>query len=499
MQIYTPITREDIDLIAACKAWGRNASNSQVNRRTFLEEKILSENRDFAAMPPAGGIDQVRVLDGLKMVRATSDDFKDKLKYGVKNKFKSLTYFLDYSEHHAKEVKDILQAYHDDKKDMLRDLFYTLLEEQLATGESFYKLFKRRQPGTENHQKLIHLLNLLDIDEEFIISMNKSDMDMINFLLINFTDKIPKFLKEAIQNNKIEVVKKLIDAGANLNIQDSRAKTALMYSVHNGNDNNEVSEKLIDAGADLNIKNIMGQTALMYSAGNGNNEVSEKLIDAGADLNIQDKNGQTALMYAIGYGKDQVAKKLIDAGTDLNIQDKYGKTALMYAVEKGRAEVFKKLIQDGVQDLNVTVSDKSLFLVALKNNHFDIAHWILENKLEGRYSSIDIDEITERYKLMGGVGFDSKFEDHNDDANLIFQGMFERVQSSMERESQSCMPFIFTKIWNKRASVKTLDSFIFPVGGHAEQKMEEDDDYSVEESNSDYEEHKEYEEYKFDA
>jgi ankyrin repeat protein len=59
---------------------------------------------------------------------------------------------------------------------------------------------------------------------------------------------------------------------------------------------------LLDAGADVNIQNKDGNTALNLSSFYSNTTSTEKivkmLLDAGAHVNIQSKDGNTALTYS---------------------------------------------------------------------------------------------------------------------------------------------------------------------------------------------------------
>ena len=59
----------------------------------------------------------------------------------------------------------------------------------------------------------------------------------------------------------------------------------------------DVMRILIDKGADVNAKNKNGATALILAADKGNAEIVSFLIDKGADVNAKDGNG-TALMLA---------------------------------------------------------------------------------------------------------------------------------------------------------------------------------------------------------
>lgn len=134
-----------------------------------------------------------------------------------------------------------------------------------------------------------------------------------------------------------DIVKMLIDAGADLNIQTRDGWTALMLSAERSKKTSTENtvKMLIDAGANLNIQNRDGLTSLMGSSKNSNTTSTENtvkmLIDAGAELNLQDRLGINALIYASGFSKnystENTVKMLVEAGADLSITDKNGKTA----------------------------------------------------------------------------------------------------------------------------------------------------------------------------
>ena len=145
----------------------------------------------------------------------------------------------------------------------------------------------------------------------------------------------------AAWNGSTEVVKLLIDNGADLNHKSNHGDTALMYAARDGH--TDVVKFLIDNGVDLNHKNNGGVTALIYAARKEHTEVVKLLIDNGADLNHKNNFGGTALIYAAYKGDTELVKLLIDSGADQNIKDRYGQTALMYASGYGHTEIINIL------------------------------------------------------------------------------------------------------------------------------------------------------------
>ena len=77
----------------------------------------------------------------------------------------------------------------------------------------------------------------------------------------------------------------------------------------------------LNQGADVNVRNAEARTALMRTAKRGHEKIVRYLIDHGADVNAKDNNGKTALMGAAKKGHFEIVKMLVDAGADVNVQD----------------------------------------------------------------------------------------------------------------------------------------------------------------------------------
>ena len=93
--------------------------------------------------------------------------------------------------------------------------------------------------------------------------------------------------------------------------------------------------KLVDLGAEVNLQNNNGDTALMLAARYNPDAAPPLLAAQGIDVNLQDNHGVTALILAAQYNRLSIIQDLLAArGIDVNIQANNGSTALMWAVLK---------------------------------------------------------------------------------------------------------------------------------------------------------------------
>jgi len=97
----------------------------------------------------------------------------------------------------------------------------------------------------------------------------------------------------------------------------------------------EVVRLLIQHGADVNARDEQRQTALMLS------EViaAEDLIQAGADVNARDASGETALMKAVTRADRDLTRLLIAHGAEPGIQDNTGESAADRATQMGLTDI----------------------------------------------------------------------------------------------------------------------------------------------------------------
>ena len=116
----------------------------------------------------------------------------------------------------------------------------------------------------------------------------------------------------------------------------------------------------VNAGADLNSQDQRGWTALMYAADRGNTQLVDALLDAGTDPDIRAEDGATALFVAVMQGREEVARTLVRAEADLSITGPGGKTPLEVAQ-------FHELRRT-VALLTVAGADRAGFAAAQRSN-----------------------------------------------------------------------------------------------------------------------------------
>lgn len=157
-------------------------------------------------------------------------------------------------------------------------------------------------------------------------------------------------LLESAQHGNVTKVKEIISVEKHLvNCQDSDLRTPLLLAAWNNH--LEIVKYLIEQGAEVDKAAYDKMTPLMAAASYGWGETVSWLLEHKANIDNVSRSGKTALIYAAlgdpdtekAVRYDDCVKRLIRSGANLNIRDRDGKTAIMHA--RSNSITFDALIE----------------------------------------------------------------------------------------------------------------------------------------------------------
>jgi ankyrin repeat protein len=274
--------------------------------------------------------------------------------------------------------------------------------------------------------------------QAFFSAMDKSDEAAVNKLLsdeISLKEIVEGFnngqtaLYKAAASGKADVVKKLVAAGAKVNVESRdqktplyiaaekghtdaaialleapdikvdlahRKKTPLLVAAHGGH--HKIVQALAQKNASLNtpaterdtsLQIEAGDTALHVAARLGHGKVVQILLQQARDpeiarslIAVTNANKDTPLILAAEHCGPETVQIMLDSGADLTAQNENGDTALHRAARSGKDDVIVKLLEAAESsDLTTAVLDA---LNDLGNTP------LLEAALQGSTRSIEV-------------------------------------------------------------------------------------------------------------
>lgn len=218
------------------------------------------------------------------------------------------------------------------QKDINTKEFFMIISGGLEPQEKQGILFRLIQDGINiNEQNKYHytplqlciLLNAL----ELVTLLIDLGADPNITTIADYVPKVP--LNMAISSGNTRIIKSLVDAGANIDLQDSCGLTQLHEAVLS--EDTVIAELLLSLGAKADIKTNTGMTPLHFAACKNNFYMVPCLLKYKVDIDAVDNNGNTPLHFAL-LRNDEIAEYLLNEGADLFIKNNAGESALKKAV-----------------------------------------------------------------------------------------------------------------------------------------------------------------------
>jgi ankyrin repeat protein len=194
----------------------------------------------------------------------------------------------------------------------------------------------------------------------------------------------------AVEKGKLISAGQLIKSGANVNLRGNFGNTPLIVAVKYCDYN--MVKLLIDNGADPNIKNVHSDSALTICAkrqfdGNDrgvNENIAAILLRSGAEVNVKNEYAETPLLNALTNGNLKIGEMLINSGADIYQVNPEGlslmQLAISYAYREGIDFEFVKLLARNGVDINAQYKNGDLPVKqALRMGHKLVYDWLIEN------------------------------------------------------------------------------------------------------------------------
>lgn len=160
--------------------------------------------------------------------------------------------------------------------------------------------------------------NNLPLESPSATALLKGDNDALLRMLLAGTDPNNRDTQRqplivlAARNGLDAAVDILLDNRARVDELDAFGNTALMWAADRGH--TDIVRRLLRAGANPNLQNNQGTTALIRAAKEGQAQAVEALLEAKADITRTDYTGRGALTWARDGRSRRIVRVLEEAG-----------------------------------------------------------------------------------------------------------------------------------------------------------------------------------------
>lgn len=256
------------------------------------------------------------------------------------------------------------------------------------------------------------ILPCLVYGQDIFTAIRNNDLDSVKEMIKNTRSLIEQKDKNlmtplsfASYYGKNEIVKYLIEAGANVNYQrGGDGESALHFAAYF--DYIEIAKMLVEHGINLNAGGRL--TPIIAAINTGSKKIAEFLISKGAEIPVsssmlhdaashgmegvvnvlleknvnlltQNDSGGSILHSAAKGGLYHLSEVAVSKGLELNGKDRYGLVPLQIAAEKGYEDVIKFLIEKGANINIKTNTGLSSYQLAVLNGHDKAANILKRN------------------------------------------------------------------------------------------------------------------------
>ena len=265
------------------------------------------------------------------------------------------------------------------------------------------------------------------------IACLKGYIEMIHMLLSRFTPDL-EVLNDVI----------LEDMTPNQHIFFDVSVLWIAASINNF----EIVKLLVEHGANINHTTRTNSTPLRGACFNGNLDMARYLIENGADIHIAKENNDTNLMVSVCYKHLNMIIYLVnELKCDVNICDNKGRSALYDAVNSGSLEIVEFLLRNGARNYYAIHDQMSPLLWAAEKRRIDLVNAI------GSYCSL-IERI-EAEEIIGSSFVCGPHGDRNLDQ--AFEHFYHALELRLINNLPKPLRLITNDIFNNQEECQTIE------------------------------------------
>ncbi|MCX2449705.1 ankyrin repeat domain-containing protein [Pedobacter sp. PLR] len=208
--------------------------------------------------------------------------------------------------------------------------------------------------------------------KQFLVGIKPT---LLNKKLTDYSNLIQGTPLQIVCNNgNLDIVKLLIEAGADKEIKDVGRQSPLSIAISNKHDG--IAKYLIESAADIHSKGPNNLQPIHFACSYGNREIIELLLSKGIDINLVDSLKSSLLDFttSLGGGNLEATKTLVENGID----NKYFATAFKWACWRNNPEIAKYLLDSGAAFEGETTSKSELLFWICGLGYTEIVKILLE-------------------------------------------------------------------------------------------------------------------------
>jgi len=248
-------------------------------------------------------------------------------------------------------------------------------------------------------------------------------------------------LHRAAAAGRIDMVKFLVELGANIEAKEEWKCTPLALAIEN--DHRDVVEVLFAHGADIH-KEVFWQTLLYRAVEFGCKNVAIFLLER-EDFDLEEKNsiGRTLLHIAAVSGYEDIIELLLENGADIEATDINNNKSLYFAILNGHRNATEALLEGGANiEARIGMMGRTMLHCAAEKGDEDLTELLLE-----RGADIEARDSKEATPLHVAAYF------HPENLSLFVQKLKNRFrlrEKNIRRRNPVLPPFNLANIETKK-------------------------------------------------